>query len=68
MTVILAAGLLARVVLIPTAPTLSEDVYRYLWDGTLVAHGVNPYPHAPADPALQSRQGQPGDRRRVPPE
>ncbi|HYR52893.1 MAG TPA: glycosyltransferase 87 family protein [Candidatus Dormibacteraeota bacterium] len=52
-----AVGLLARLVLIPTAPTLSEDVYRYLWDGTLVAHGVNPYPHAPADPALAHFDG-----------
>ena len=50
--IILGAGLLARAVLLPSAPTLSEDVYRYLWDGRLVAHGVNPYPHAPSDPAL----------------
>jgi len=51
--VILGAGLLARALLIPAAPTLSEDVYRYLWDGRLVAHGINPYPHAPSDPALE---------------
>jgi hypothetical protein len=50
--IILGLGLLARLVLIPTAPTLSEDLYRYLWDGRLVAHGVNPFPHAPSDPAL----------------
>lgn len=50
--VIFAAGLLARALLIPAAPSLSEDVYRYLWDGRLVAHGVNPYPHPPSDPAL----------------
>jgi len=50
--IILAAGLLARILLLPSAPTLSEDVYRYLWDGHLVAHGVNPFPHAPSDPAL----------------
>jgi hypothetical protein len=50
--IILGLGLLARVLLIPTAPTLSEDLYRYLWDGHLVAHGVNPFPHAPSDPAL----------------
>jgi len=50
--IILACGLLARILLLPSAPTLSEDVYRYLWDGHLVAHGVNPFPHAPSDPAL----------------
>jgi alpha-1,6-mannosyltransferase len=50
--IVLVTGLLARVLLIPGAPTLSEDVYRYLWYGRLVAHGINPYPHAPSDPAL----------------
>jgi hypothetical protein len=50
--VIIAVALAARVALIPTAPTLSEDLYRYLWDGRLVAAGVNPYLHAPDDPAL----------------
>ena len=50
--IVLVVGLLARALLIPSAPTLSEDVYRYLWDGRLVAHGVNPFPHAPADRAL----------------
>ncbi len=49
---ILGVGLLVRLVLLPAAPTLSEDAYRYLWDGRLVAAGVNPFPHAPADPAL----------------
>jgi hypothetical protein len=46
--IVLAVGLIARALLIPAAPTLSEDLYRYLWDGRLVAHGVNPYPHAPS--------------------
>jgi alpha-1,6-mannosyltransferase len=50
--IILLVGLLARAFMIPAAPTLSEDIYRYLWDGRLVAHGVNPFPHAPSDPAL----------------
>jgi alpha-1,6-mannosyltransferase len=55
--IILGVGLLGRLVLVPTAPTLSEDVYRYLWDGNLVAHGVNPFPHAPSDPALERFRG-----------
>ena len=50
--IVLLVGLLARAFMIPAAPTLSEDIYRYLWDGRLVAHGVNPFPHAPSDPAL----------------
>src|SRR2546426_1272935 len=56
--IVLAVGLAARVLLLPTAPTLSEDVYRYLWAGRLVAHGVNPYPHAPSDPTLERFNGE----------
>ena len=46
-------ALAARLLVLPSAPSLSEDVYRYLWDGRLVSEGVNPYPHAPDDPALE---------------
>jgi hypothetical protein len=53
LAIVLLVGLLARAFMIPAAPTLSEDIYRYLWDGRLVAHGVNPFPHAPSDPALE---------------
>lgn len=49
---VLLVGLVPRLLLLPSAPTLSEDLYRYLWDGRLVAAGVNPYPHPPSDPAL----------------
>ena len=49
---VIAVAVVARALLIPAEPTLSEDIYRYLWDGRLVAHGVNPYLHAPADSTL----------------
>ncbi len=35
-----------RLLLLFTEPTLSDDVYRYLWDGHLVTQGVNPYSYA----------------------
>jgi alpha-1,6-mannosyltransferase len=53
---ILGVALVARLLLIPSAPTLSEDAYRYLWDGSLVRDGINPYVHAPSDPALEERR------------
>lgn len=34
-----------RLILILTPPTLSDDVYRYIWDGHLINAGVNPYAH-----------------------
>ncbi|HET9251367.1 MAG TPA: glycosyltransferase 87 family protein [Candidatus Eisenbacteria bacterium] len=53
--VALVAALL-RALFLPTEPTLSEDVYRYLWDGRLVTLGVNPYVLAPDDPALAAHR------------
>jgi alpha-1,6-mannosyltransferase len=32
-----------RVLLLFTSPTLSDDVFRYLWDGHLLTTGINPY-------------------------
>ncbi|WP_419949947.1 glycosyltransferase 87 family protein [Candidatus Palauibacter sp.] len=45
-------GLALRVGVLPAAPLLSEDIYRFMWDGWVQRHGVNPYVHAPSSPAL----------------
>jgi alpha-1,6-mannosyltransferase len=37
-----------------TPPTLSDDVYRYIWDGRLMNAGVNPYAHPVDSPALDA--------------
>ncbi|MGB1251590.1 MAG: hypothetical protein ACPG8W_13315 [Candidatus Promineifilaceae bacterium] len=37
------AAIVARLLLLTTTPTLSDDVYRYLWDGHVAANGVSPY-------------------------
>src|SRR5439155_20082138 len=33
-------------------PYLSDDIYRYVWDGRVQAAGINPYRYLPADSAL----------------
>lgn len=38
---LLGLALLVRLALLPTAP--SDDIYRYLWEGKLIRHGVSPY-------------------------
>ncbi len=48
---LLGFGVLMRVMLL-FAPPNSTDVYRYVWDGRVQAHGINPYRYVPADPAL----------------
>ena len=50
--VLLAVAIAARLALFPVTPTLSDDVWRYVWEGKVVAHGGDPYHQAPADPAL----------------
>jgi len=47
-------AILFRLVLLFTLPTLSDDVYRYLWDGHLVGLGVNPYSY-PVNSAVLDR-------------
>lgn len=49
---VLTVAVLLRLLALPLAPSLSDDVYRYLWDGRVVAHGSNPYLAAPNDPGL----------------
>jgi alpha-1,6-mannosyltransferase len=42
----------ARLAFIPQTPTVSDDLYRYVWDGRIQAAGINPYRYAPDDPAV----------------
>jgi hypothetical protein len=43
-----------RLTLLGLSPTLSDDVYRYVWDGRVQQAGINPYRYAPDDPALRA--------------
>lgn len=45
--VVLAVGALARLLLLATPPTLSTDVYRYVWDARVAQAGISPYHYAP---------------------
>ena len=48
----LLAAVLLRLVLLPGTPTLSDDFYRFLWDGQVQLGGTNPYLYAPGETAL----------------
>ena len=52
MMVILAGTVLFRLVLLPTTPSLSDDVYRYQWDGRVQRAHLNPYLAVPSSPEL----------------
>jgi hypothetical protein len=50
---VIGAALVFRIVAAFGEPALSDDVYRYVWDGRVQLHGFHPYAHAPDDPALE---------------
>ncbi len=49
---VLVGAVLFRLLFLPLPPGLSDDGYRYVWDGLLQAQGINPYRYVPADEAL----------------
>ncbi len=49
---ILVFAALLRLPLLASPPYLSDDVYRYVWDGRVQAAGINPYRYVPAAPEL----------------
>ena len=45
---VLLAALAVRAVMLLSEPSLSDDLYRYLWEGRALLEGGNPYLHPPA--------------------
>lgn len=52
LAIIFGFGMLFRLTLVPHFPVASDDIYRYLWDGRVATHGINPYAFPPQDPHL----------------
>jgi len=42
-------SILFRAALLFSVPSLTDDFYRFFWDGSLYSNGVNPYLHLPAE-------------------
>ena len=45
----IAFGLLFRFSILPAQQIQEDDVYRYLWDGKVFAHNINPFEYSPAE-------------------
>ncbi|MEZ4469226.1 MAG: glycosyltransferase 87 family protein [bacterium] len=56
---LLAVAVGIRLLLLLLPPLLSEDVWRYVWDGAMQLAGQNPYALAPLDPALDALAADP---------
>ena len=66
LAVVVGAGVLSRFVLLAGAPVLSDDVYRVIWEGRVVASGGDPWAQPPNDPGLaELREAHPEVRARV---
>ncbi len=44
---LLVTGILFRLVFLCVEPNLSQDFYRFIWDGELIKNGLNPYIYTP---------------------
>jgi len=49
---IFGGAILFNAILIPSRPTLSDDMYRYIWDGRVQGAGINPYQYPSNAPEL----------------
>jgi hypothetical protein len=49
---VLGVAVILRASFLLTDPVLSDDVFRYVWDGRVQHAGINPYLYAPDDPNL----------------
>jgi alpha-1,6-mannosyltransferase len=56
LTVVLLFAALLRMSVLFSTPYLSDDIYRYVWDGRVQAAGINPYRFVPDSPELKRLQ------------
>lgn len=53
---VLFGALLLRIAFLPVLPELTDDPFRYIWDGWIQLEGINPYKFVPSDPTLAAFQ------------
>jgi alpha-1,6-mannosyltransferase len=53
LALILAIAAAMRLIALFAPPYLSTDIYRYVWDGRVLAAGINAYRYIPTDPHLE---------------
>ena len=51
----IVAAVVLRLVFLPVMPSLSDDYYRYVWDGRVQLAGVNPYKYRPYEHRARPR-------------
>ncbi len=46
---LLGIAIMGRLILLPAQPNLSDDIYRFVWDGRLLQQDVNPFAYLPSE-------------------
>ena len=59
MHLVIGIALILRLAVFWLPPGLSDDAYRYVWDGLVQAEGYNPYLHTPDSPELEALHEEP---------
>ncbi|TKB96943.1 polyprenol phosphomannose-dependent alpha 1,6 mannosyltransferase MptB [Pedobacter cryophilus] len=49
----LGLAIISRLLLLFSFPLLSDDIYRFIWDGSLILHGINPFSFTPQELMLE---------------
>ncbi len=62
LVVILAGAFAFRAILLPSVPIQEVDIYRYMWDGAVLAHGASPFGYCPEE-VLSAPSGETTDNR-----
>lgn len=55
-TVIVAFAILFRIILLFSIPIQEVDLYRYIWDGTVVSQGISPWTFSPEEVVSKVRR------------
>lgn len=57
----LVLGIILRAMMFVSEPIQEDDFYRYIWDGQVILHGMNPYTKSPSEMSLHDLGIQEGD-------
>ena len=63
--IIFGFGIAFRLILLFSVPIQEVDLFRYIWDGTVISQGINPYEYSPQEVQLYPTKGVPNFRTTV---